>query len=55
MDIDERLIIYTYHSLDRISLRGITREMIKSALSNPDKTGVGYKIDNSLIKHLRIR
>lgn len=42
MDIDEQLIIYTYHSLERMSLRGISRAIVKAALSNPGRIGVGY-------------
>jgi hypothetical protein len=42
LDKDEPFIVYTYHSLDRISLRGITKEMVQSALSHPDRNGTGY-------------
>jgi Domain of unknown function (DUF4258) len=36
------MIYYTGHAKERMLLRGITQEMIKKALANPDKTSTGY-------------
>ncbi len=52
------MIYYTVHARARMILRNITEEMIKSALLNPDKVGLGYdgkslvfkKFDKGIIK-----
>ena len=36
-------VIYTAHTLQRMSLRGISKEMIEEAIRNPDRAGSGYK------------
>ena len=41
--MEEQLIIYTKHALARMSVRGITKEMVKDTLINPEQTGTGYK------------
>ena len=43
MEIEEQLIIYTAHALARMSVRGITKEMVRDTLANPEQTGIGYK------------
>ena len=42
MESEEQLIIYTDHALGRMSLRGITQEMVRDTLANPEQTGTGY-------------
>jgi hypothetical protein len=37
------MIYYTGHAKERAILRGITPEMVKSALIKPDKIGIGYQ------------
>ena len=34
--MEEQLIIYTKHALARMSVRGITKEMVKDTLINPE-------------------
>lgn len=36
-------IIFTDHVRLRMNIRGISEDMIKEALANPDSTGKGYK------------
>lgn len=36
-------VIFTQHALLRMSLRMITTEMVQETLSNPQRTGTGYK------------
>ena len=36
------MIYYTVHAKERMSLRGITHDMVKNALRRPDKIGTGY-------------
>jgi len=36
-------IIYTIHALYRMSIREITKEMVEKVLSEPEKTGTGYR------------
>jgi hypothetical protein len=55
MDIEEKLIIFTYHSLDRLSIRNITKQMVRAALTNPDKTGLGYNNRQLVFKNLEIK
>ncbi len=43
MGIEEHLIIYTDHALARMSVRGITKEMVRDTLANPEQTGTGYE------------
>ena len=43
MEIEEQRIIYTDHALSRMSVRGVTKEMVRDALANPEQTGVGYE------------
>jgi len=43
MESEEQLIIYTDHALGRMSVRGITKEMVRDTLANPEQTGIGYK------------
>jgi len=43
VETEEQLIIYTDHALGRMSVRGVTKEMVKDTLANPEQTGVGYK------------
>ena len=43
MEIEEQLIIYTAHALARMSVRGITKEMVRDTLANPEQTGIGYE------------
>ena len=43
MGIEEQRIIYTDHALSRMSLRGITKEMVRDTLGNPEQTGKGYE------------
>ena len=43
MQIEEQHIIYTDHALSRMSVRGITREMVRDTLANPEQTGIGYE------------
>ena len=42
------MIYYTKHAKERTIFRGITEEMVKSALLKPDKVGFGYQ-DRSLV------
>ncbi|MDO8659284.1 MAG: DUF4258 domain-containing protein [Candidatus Parcubacteria bacterium] len=37
------MIYYTVHAKERMIFRGITEEMLKSALDRPDKVGIGYQ------------
>jgi len=43
-------MIYTQHAKERMSLRGITEEMVKKALLEPDMTGMGYQGKNLVFK-----
>ena len=43
MGIEKQLIIYTAHALARMSVRGITKEMVRDTLANPEQIGIGYK------------
>jgi len=43
MEIEEHLITYTDHALGRMSVRGITKKMVRDTLANPEQTGAGYK------------
>jgi len=43
VETEEQLIIYTDHALGRMSVRGITKEMVRDTLANPEQTGIGYK------------
>ena len=43
MESEEKLIIFTDHALGRMSVRGITIEMVMAALANPEQIGTGYK------------
>jgi hypothetical protein len=36
------MIYYTIHAKARMIFRGITEEMVKSALAKPDEVGFGY-------------
>lgn len=36
------MIYYTEHARARMILRDITEEMVKGALLNPDRVGIGY-------------
>ena len=36
-------IIFTDHAQLRMDIRGISEDMVKEALANPDSTGKGYK------------
>ena len=44
------MIYYTDHARQRMILRGITREMVQSALLKPDQTGIGYQGKNLVFK-----
>ena len=41
--MEEQGIIYTDHALGRMSVRGITKEMVQDTLVNPEQTGRGYE------------
>ena len=43
MELEERLIIYTHHAVGRMSVRRITKGMVRDTLANPEQTGIGYK------------
>lgn len=36
-------IILTDHTKERMALRKITKEMIETAIANPDRQGIGYQ------------
>ena len=36
------MIYYTGHAKERMLLRGITEDMVRKALTHPDKIGMGY-------------
>ena len=36
------MIYYTGHAKERMTLRGITHEMVKDTLVKPDNIGIGY-------------
>lgn len=36
-------IVYTAHARQRMALRGITEEMVRRAVKEPDATGTGYQ------------
>ena len=42
MEIEEQFIIYTAHALARMSVRGVTKEMVRDTLANPEQGGIGY-------------
>ena len=50
MEIEEPLILYTVHALHRMSVRGITKEMVREALVSPEQTGLGYRNRNLAYK-----
>jgi hypothetical protein len=35
-------IVFTYHARERMTLRGVSTEMIEEAIFTPDSTGFGY-------------
>ncbi len=43
MNKPEAPIVYTEHALQRMSIRGITKEMVKAALASPEQTATGYR------------
>jgi len=43
VETEEQLIIYTDHALGRMSVRGITKEMVRETVVNPEQTGIGYE------------
>ena len=43
MQIEEQPIIYTDHAIKRMSVRGVSKEMVRDTLANPEQTGTGYK------------
>jgi len=57
------MIYYTVHAKVRMIFRGITEEMVKSSLLNPDKVGFGYdskslvfkKFDKGIVKIVFVR
>ncbi len=44
------MIYYTGHAKERMILRGIMEDMVKTALLKPDKIGVGYQGRNLAFK-----
>jgi hypothetical protein len=36
-------VVYTAHARQRMALRGITDEMVRQAVEEPDATGTGYE------------
>jgi hypothetical protein len=36
-------IVYTAHARQRMAVRGITEEMVRRAVEEPDATGTGYQ------------
>jgi len=44
------MIYYTVHAKARMIFRGITEEMVKSALLKPDRIGIGYDGKNLVFK-----
>ena len=47
------MIYYTDHARARMVFRGITEEMVKSALAKPDKIGIGYEGKSLVFKKFR--
>ena len=47
------MIYYTGHAKERMILRGITEEMVKRSLLNPEKTGFGYGGRNLIFKKFK--
>ena len=43
MNKPEEAVIYTDHALQRMSVRGIAREMVEAALVSPEQTMTGYR------------
>ena len=44
------MIYYTGHARERMLLRGITEDMVKKALTHPDRIGTGYGGKNLVFK-----
>jgi hypothetical protein len=44
------MIYYTVHAKERMIFRGITEEMLKAALSQPDRIGIGHHERNLVFK-----